>query len=227
MRPGRVDQRVAPAVGQPDREDRLAAGADLGDPRALDEGDLDPRLADQVDAPCRAPGTVRNGPTSPSRTRTGRRPISEPQSGITKMDVISRIWVQIWFEHFDESHGRILPVPPRPWEPVAGCPAWSSRRVPASSRRGRSRPGRRRLDGPRHDGRPLAGTRSRRSRIADRRRRRAGRHSSRPSSHAEPAVRAPRSRAPWRRSRSSVTTRSVGRAVGAVDQPDVVDHQRG
>ena len=34
-RPGRVDQAVAAAVGEADREDRLAAGPDLGDPRAL------------------------------------------------------------------------------------------------------------------------------------------------------------------------------------------------
>ena len=45
QRPGRVDEGVAPAVGQPDREDRLAAGPDLGDARTLDEGDLHPRLA--------------------------------------------------------------------------------------------------------------------------------------------------------------------------------------
>ena len=37
-RPRRVDQPVAPAVGQADRVDRLAAGADLGDARALLEG---------------------------------------------------------------------------------------------------------------------------------------------------------------------------------------------
>ena len=34
-RPGRIDQAVAAAVRQADREDRLAVGADLGDPRAL------------------------------------------------------------------------------------------------------------------------------------------------------------------------------------------------
>ena len=63
-RAGRVDQPVAPAVGQADREDRLAAGSDLGDARALLEGHLRPRLADQVDQPSRAPdrsGTARRG----------------------------------------------------------------------------------------------------------------------------------------------------------------------
>ena len=46
-----------------------------------------------------------------------------------------------------------------------------------------------------------------------------------PSSHFEPAVRAPRSRAPWRRSRSSVTTRSaaVSSASPAFRTPSTVE----
>ena len=67
LRPGFVDQGVAPAVGEPDREDRLAAGPDLGDLRALDEGDLDPRLGGQVDD--RADRQARSGTARSTRAR--------------------------------------------------------------------------------------------------------------------------------------------------------------
>ena len=126
------------------------------------------------------------------------------QSGVTKMAVTSRIWVQIWLSTSTmftaasyQSH--------RPWEPVAGCLAWSSRRVPASIPGGPSRSDRRRAWLPARDRR----TAPRRPRIPDRRRGqpaapRAGRAArpSRPSARRAAAT-------PWRRSRSSVTTSSA------------------
>ena len=51
-RTDRSARRAGSRAGR--REDRLAVGVELGDPRALLEGDLRARLADLVDERCRA-----------------------------------------------------------------------------------------------------------------------------------------------------------------------------
>ena len=145
--------------------------------------------------------------------RTGRKPIRPPQSGITNMDVTSRIWFQIPLSVSIDVHGRILPVPTGLGSLVAGCPAWSSRRGPVFQPGGPSRPGRRRSTGrrgrrrgptgPRRPvGLPIDGDESRPDA-------RAGRAAtpSRPSARRAVAQ-------PCARSRSSVTTRSVAGPSG-------------
>ena len=130
-------------------------------------------------------------------------------------------------EGVDQIHGRILPVPPAlgaffglPFLVVAPRPPFQLGRSISAGSPSLERAGDVDGAGPDADGRadragrgfPIDGDASRPL-------------SSRPSSHADPAVRAPRSRAPWRRSRSSVTTRRVAVPSGAIDQPDVLDHR--
>ncbi len=200
-RAGRIDQAVASAVGEPDREDRLAAGTDLGDPRAFLEGDLRPRLAGDVEKRSEGhEGQERHDQAEQDDDREPAdddAPIGRHEDRGDRQDLRPDL-----VEDIDDVHGRILSVTARSSEPCAGCPSWSSRRGPGF-----------------HDGRSVSagspscwlaavtgfGPRAGRGLPTD------GEASrpvpSRPRSQADPAVRAPRSRAPWRRSRSSVTTR--------------------
>ena len=62
-------------MGQTDREDRLATGADLGDARAFLEGDLDPRPAGEVDD--RAEGRERQERPHQAEQDEDRKPADE------------------------------------------------------------------------------------------------------------------------------------------------------
>ena len=145
-RAGRVDEGVAPAVGEPDREDGSPPGPISATRGPSSKVDLGPRLGRPGRRASRAPGRSGTASTTPSRMRTGRKPIRTPQSGITKMDVTSRIWVQISFSTSTIFTAASYQSHP-PWEPCGGCLAWSSRRVRASTPGGPSRPGRRRSEG--------------------------------------------------------------------------------
>ena len=150
-----------------------------------------------------------------------------PQSGRTKIDVTARIWFQISFStsrmftaasyqsrpsdrRSDPTLGRLARVALLGRRAAPGLPdgrsvsAGSPSLIVAGVWTGRApRAGR---------GLPTDGERNRPA-------------PSRPSSHAEPAVRAPRSRDPWRRSRSSVTTRSTAEPSAPSSIRDVVDHR--
>ncbi len=140
--------------------------------------------------------------TRPSRTMIGSRLITNAQSGHHEdrrdLEDLRPDLVQ----NVDDIHGGILPVP-LPLGARRGLP-----RLVVAPRPG-CQPGRSSSGSPwRSAGSPTATPAGRAARGFPTDGDDSLRASSRPSSQAEPAVRAPRSRAPWLRSRSSVTTSS-------------------